>query len=362
MWWSHDHHTGVTEGFTVAARFRFVWETCGRLRGSGQETRPQHRALQIHNANGVVVSFQRFGQWLVYLVVRVVICVIQTISMESCEQVARLLAWLAVDVIRIRYKTVDENLKHAFPEWGEEKRRQVAREMWEHLVLMVCEIAHAPRKIHRSNWRQHIILTNLEPQTRAMLSERPCVLLSAHFGNFEVGAFAAGLFGFPTYSIARPLDNPFINEYMNEFRGMYGQTILPKERVATQVACLLDEGANLALLGDQAAGAKGCWIDFFGRPASYHKALATFPLSSGAPLVLVDTRRVAGPMRFELRVLGVYDPATDTGPRKSIQEVTQWYNDHLEKAVRESPEQYWWVHRRWKDPRKPRKAAVPKAA
>ncbi|MCI0359448.1 MAG: hypothetical protein L0211_13305, partial [Planctomycetaceae bacterium] len=81
-----------------------------------------------------------------YALVRVSFALIQAVSIETCHTVCRVLAWLASDVFRIRAKIVDENLTHAFPEATPAERRRLARRMWEHLLLMVCEIAQAPRK------------------------------------------------------------------------------------------------------------------------------------------------------------------------------------------------------------------------
>lgn len=264
---------------------------------------------------------------------------------------ARFLAWLACDVFKIRQRVVEENLRHAFPEWSEKKRHEVTRRMWEHLVLMVCEIAHVPRKIHETNWHQYLTLKNIEPQIRCLLDHRPAILLSGHFGNFEVAGYLASLFGYQTTTIARTLDNPFLERFVQRFRGAHGQQILPKHGIAQQIAELLDSGGKLALLADQFGGHKGCWINFFGRPASYHKAIAVFSLTSKAPLIVTYAKRLDRPLHFEIGVLGVFDPTDDQSEIAGARELTQFYNDHLEDIIRTAPEQYWWLHRRWKDPR-----------
>src|SRR5690606_24912869 len=130
--------------------------------------------------------------------------------LETCQQMAAGLGYLAYDVLRIRRKTVDENLRWAFPELARRQREEIGRGMWRHLVLLVCELAHAPRKIHRTNWHKYVELLGVEQQVEHFLSTRPLVMVSGHFGNFELGGVLAGLFGFPTYTIARPLDNPFL--------------------------------------------------------------------------------------------------------------------------------------------------------
>ena len=182
----------------------------------------------------------------------------------------------------------------------------------------------------------------------AMLDPRPLVLVTGHYGNFELGGFVLGLLGFPTYTIARPLDNRFLNNYVNRFRQTKGQYILSKDGSTQQVNRILEGGGKLAFLGDQYAGPRGCWVEFMGRPASCHKALALFTLSSGAPQMVLYNRRGQRPMQFEVGCAGRVDPVDLPDSLSDIQALTQWYNQRLEQVIRETPDQYWWVHRRWK--------------
>ena len=121
-------------------------------------------------------------------------------------------------------------------------------------------------------------------------------------------------------------------------------------REARQVAGDQDRRRLEHVLGDQHAGDKGCWVDFFGRPASCHKAIALFPLTSGAPLAVSYARRAHKPLTFELGMAGLADPQSPTEEMASLTTLTQWYNAALESIIRESPSQYWWLHRRWRTP------------
>lgn len=329
--------------------------------GVREKIRPARMTL-IH-AEGTAVNLKLLTDWLVYLAVRIFVCVIQTLRLETCHALAKALACLAYDVVRVRSNVVDENLQTAFPTLDRIQRQQLARAMWEHLFVMVCEIAQAPRKIHRSNWHQFVKFERKRELVRYLLDPRAVVLVSGHFGNFEIGGFVTGLLGFPSYTVARPLDNPFLDRYVRRFREANGQFILPKHGSAGPIDDVLRAGGLLLVLGDQSAGPKGCWIDFFGKPASYHKAIALFPLISGAPLLLVYAQRVGRPLHFEMGLLDVADPKTLPASLQGVGPLMQWYNDALERLVRRTPQQYWWVHRRWKgEPPRRRKPAVPQAA
>ncbi|HEX3999992.1 MAG TPA: lysophospholipid acyltransferase family protein [Pirellulales bacterium] len=307
----------------------------------------------------------RFGRrakevsdFLVYLIVRLLICVVQAVSIETCVALSRRLARLVNDVIRKRGDVVDENLRLAFPQLSTEERRNLSRRMWEHLFLMVIEMVHAPRKIHDTNWQEYIHVRNIAETMRRFFVDRPNVTVSAHFGNFELAGFVFGLFGFEMFSVVRPLDNRFLDRWVRDFRASNFVRILPKNGSAGEISEMLARQGTLSVLADQHAGPKGCWVDFFGRPASTHKAIALFSLAHDAPLVVGSFRRAGGPMRFELAVEDVADPRSLRPEQQGVAGLTQWYTHCLERMIRRDPDQYWWVHRRWKDTRGARTKAA----
>ncbi len=169
-----------------------------------------------------------------------------------------------------------------------DQRLRLARRMWEHLFLLVLEVAHTPRKIHETNWRDYVRLTNEAELVRRLIEDRPVLVVSAHLGNFEVGGYVLGVLGFPTYTVARTLDNPYLDAFLNDFRGRTGQHIIPKNGGYDQIVDVLARGGTMTFLADQYAGPKGCWVEFFGRPASAHKAIALLALDNNASDVGVD--------------------------------------------------------------------------
>jgi KDO2-lipid IV(A) lauroyltransferase len=284
----------------------------------------------------------------------------QAFSDSVVERCASFLAWLANDLLKFRRAVIVENLSAVYPQLNATQQQELARQMWRSLVLMCCEIAQAPRRINRYSWRDYIELNKLDALVSALLDQRPTILLSGHFGNFEIAGFAAGLFGFPSFTIARPLDNPNLNTFFNTFRGMHGQFILPKRGVADQVTNLLQSGATLTVLGDQADSISGIELDFLGRKATCHKAIALFALNSNSNMVVATAVRQSRSMKFDLACIDVLDVMQLEGADRSIRGVTQWYNRQLENEIRRTPHQYWWLHRRWKARRKRRRHNVRK--
>ncbi len=291
---------------------------------------------------------QQAIDFAVYLFVRLFIAVVQAVPLAVCERGAELLATLFGRILRIRAGIVEENLCIAFPNMPAVERQAIAWQMWRHLFLMIAEIAHTPRKVHETNWKEHSCIVHQELFVRTLLSGRPLVLISAHFGNFELGGYLMGLFGFPTYTVARRLDNRYLDRFINDFRGRTGQFMLPKKGSRDMIQEVLQRGGILTLLGDQAAGEKACWVNFFGRPASTHKAVAAFSLANDAPTMVSYARRLGEPLHYVVGPEAICDPRESDFQFGSIPLLAQWYTDHLEQLVRRSPEQYWWLHRRWK--------------
>lgn len=305
---------------------------------------------------------QAILDYAVYTAVRAAVCLIQATSLETCHAWSRRLAWVLWYVVRMRRRLVKDNLRIAFPQLTPLERQAIALAMWEHLLLMVCEIAHAPRKIHRANWRQHLSMPQMTMMVRRFLDRRPVVIISGHLGNFEMGGYLLGLHGFPTHTIARKLDNRYLDRWVNDFRAATGQYMLPKQGSGEQITELLRSGGTLVLLGDQHAGEGACWVDFFGRPASTHKAVALFTLGGNAPTATGCVFRMGAPMHFEMCVADLVDPADPKFTHGSVPLLTQWYTGCLEQLIREAPGQYWWLHRRWREPPQKRRQRPAAAA
>jgi Kdo2-lipid IVA lauroyltransferase/acyltransferase len=296
--------------------------------------------------------------YLVYVFVRILIAVAQAVRIETGHTIARALAWLFCDALKIRRGVVDENLRHAFPALTADARRELARGMWEHLFLLVLEVAHTPRKIHETNWRDYVKLTNEDMLIRLLFQERPLLITTAHFGNFEVGGYVLGILGFPTFTVARTLDNPYIDRFVNDFRSRTGQFIIPKNGGYDQIEDVLSHNGTMTFLADQYAGPKGCWIAFFNRPASAHKAIALLCLEHNAVVAVSAATRTTRPMQFHLHNYVQYDPLAPENEISSVKDITQWFTAGLQDMISQTPEQYWWLHRRWKDTREPKKKKI----
>ncbi len=140
------------------------------------------------------------------------------------------------------------------------------------------------------------------------------------------------MLGFPTYTVARNLDNPYLDRYLAGFRAATGQHLIPKNGGYEQIERVLSGGGTMAFLADQYAGEKGCWVEFFGRPASAHKAIALLALEHNAPVAVCYALRRGGPMQFEMVSAAIADPSGSSAEMGTVRDITQWYHGQLEAS------------------------------
>ena len=302
----------------------------------------------------------RVADYAVYVVVRVFVCVIQAVPYSWASQFAIALAWVVERVDKRHSRVARDNLRHAFPDrYAQVNPDREVSAVYRHFCGLLIEIMHLPRMLNHLTWRRHIALPNGQMLVGALTSGRPLLLLTGHFGNWELGGFALGLLGFKTYAIARPLDNPYLDAFLRRFRERTGQGILAKHGDFDQMKKILAGGGVLGTLGDQDAGRKGLFVDFFGRPASTHKAVALLALQYNVPLAVVGVRKVGEPIRYVNHCEEIIDPKEYQGRPDAVAAITQRFTSALERLVRMAPEQYFWLHRRWKhEPPKSRRAAA----
>ncbi len=285
----------------------------------------------------------------VYVLVRLIVGFAQMLTIRQSYALARLLAKFFYRIDARHTAVGMENLKLAFGDaYNEAERDKIVRGVYEHFCMMIMEILHIPRKLHLTNWRDCITLVGHEEILDRLMDGGPMIMLSGHFGNWEMAGYLFGVFGFPPNSVARTLDNPYLERYLRRFREATGQKLIPKSGGYDQMLEVLRNGGVLSFLADQDAGQRGLYVDFFGRPASTHKAIALLAIEHQAPVVVGYARRIGPGFRYEVGCDAIIDPSELTGTSDDVRLLTQRYTAALEKIIRRDPEQYLWLHRRWK--------------
>jgi KDO2-lipid IV(A) lauroyltransferase len=284
------------------------------------------------------------------------------LSFNLACKLAATLAWLAYHVNRRHRLVALDNLEHAFPgKYTAEERDAMVRSVYRHFCTLLIEIIHLPRRFHVTNWKDYLSLENGAAVVECLLSDRPLLIVTGHFGNWEMAGYSLSMLGFSSYAIARPLDNPYLDQYLRRFRERTGQKILAKRGDFDKMQAILAGGGVLATLGDQDAGQRGLFVDFFGRPASTHKAVALLALEHRVPMIVAGAARVGN--CFKIIIADAIFPEEYGGRPNAVREMTQRFTTDLENLIRKYPEQYFWLHRRWKHaPPKPRRDATAAAA
>jgi Kdo2-lipid IVA lauroyltransferase/acyltransferase len=298
-----------------------------------------------------------YADYAVYVLVRIFVAIVQTLSVRQAFALARVLAWLVHRLDRRHREVALDNLKHAFAnQMSEAERERLVRSVYQHFCGLLMEIIHLPRKIHPHTWRRFIKLKNGKELVQCLLSGRPLMIVTGHFGNWELGGYVLGLLGLQVHPVARPLDNPYLDDFLRGFREQRGQRVLAKKGDFDQMQSLLASGGVLATLADQDAGQRGLFVEFFGRPASTHKAIALLALEYQVPIVVAVARSLGSPLHYEMITEDVILPEDYADRADAVQAITQRFTYALERVVRDSPEQYFWLHRRWKhQPARPKK-------
>jgi KDO2-lipid IV(A) lauroyltransferase len=296
--------------------------------------------------------------YLVYLVVRSLVAFAQMLSIEQSYSLARFLGWLLYHADKRHRQVGLDNLKHAYGDaMSGEERDQVVRGVYRHFCTMLIEILHLPRKLHLTNWRDWFVLEGHGHLLDLFMSgKRPLIFLTGHYGNWEMAGYVFGMFGFPTVAVARTLDNPYLERFLRSFRQRTGQELIPKTGGFDQMVDVLKNNRALSFLADQDAGQRGLFVDFFGRPASTHKAIALLAIEHQAPVIVGVARRIGPGFRYEFFCEDVIDPATLEGTADDVRLLTERYTSALERLIRQDLTQYLWLHRRWKhQPQPPRR-------
>ncbi len=303
------------------------------------------------------MSLKNIRRLIEYVLFRTIACVIEVLNPRQTLRLAHALAWGIMNLAprkMSRYYVARENIERSFgKEMTSAEIDQLIYKMWVHLFRMVAEIIQFPRKFRRENCRDVLVFRNRATCVQALMTGRPIFLVGGHFGNWEVTTSTFGEFGIPLGVVARKLDNPYLHHWFVKSREKCGHRLLLKDGGWDGMVDIVQANGNLALLCDQDAGRRGIFVDFFGRPASTYRSLALMALEHQAIIVVGYGRRVSDDFdncrwnRFEIGCEDVIDTTQITSDDE-VREITERYSQALERAIRRSPEQYFWVHRRWK--------------
>ncbi|MGH9527140.1 MAG: lysophospholipid acyltransferase family protein [Terriglobales bacterium] len=242
----------------------------------------------------------------------------------------------------------ERNLEIAFPRMSRRERRRLLRRLYHHLGRQLAEFCLLPR-YRTENLASLAAIEGLEHFLAAQRRGRGVLILTAHLGAWEVSSFVHSLNGYPMKFVIRPLDNPLLNAMVNRYRGLHGNQPVGKRGFARQLITAMHRGEAVGILLDQnSSPPQGCFVPFFGVLACTATGLARIAQRTGAAVVPGFTvwepaqRKYVLYFQPELPLCQSGDEDADTVAN------TAAYTAVLEQWIRRYPDQWLWVHRRWK--------------
>jgi len=280
--------------------------------------------------------------WAEYLIARALVEMLRRLPLRAAAWLARCSGRLLDLALPRLRRTALSNLAMAMPELDPARRKEIADGVFESIGRVLLAFARFP-DLHRGNIAQWIEYDGYEHFEEAKRRGRGVLFATGHLGNWELSAFAHGLLSEPLNVVVRPLDNPLIDRLVEQRRALSGNRIIEKRDFARSILKALAANEAVGILVDQNTTLDaGVFVDFFGIPACTNATFARLAAHTGAAVIPGFAVWVAQERRYRLKF---YPPVEISG---DLTADTQRIQKAVERAIREYPDQWLWIHRRWK--------------
>src|SRR5438874_3962420 len=287
---------------------------------------------------------QRFEYALAWMIIKT----LGALPRSLLRAAAIALSW-TIYLVHVRLRHVGmRNLKLAFPEKTRRERARILRGVFTSLGRQLAEVCLFPTYT-LENVGKVVVYDGFENFERALARGKGVLFLTAHLGAWELSAFTHSLYGHPLHIVMRPLDNVYLDRLMRRYRTMHGNKTVAKDDFVRGLLAAMKAGETVGILMDtNMTPPQGVFVNFFGIPACTASGLARIALRTDAAVVPGFTVWDAALGKYRLH----FDPALEL-IRSSDQEAdivanTQLFTKVIEDYVRKYPDQWLWVHRRWK--------------
>jgi KDO2-lipid IV(A) lauroyltransferase len=283
-----------------------------------------------------------------YAAARTVAALLCPFDPDQNLETARLVGRLYASGSARRRLRAQSGVARAFPDMDPRIQREIVERSIGHMFgLFMVDAFAMPQVIGHENWHERVRLGNVGRAMKHLTSDRPALFITGHVGNWEILGYVLALVGFKMTALARPLDNRFLNEWLLGVRQKTGLKVITKWGATDEIQKVIESGGKVGFIADQNAGNDGLFVPFFSRLASTYKSVPLLALRYELPIVCGYARRIDGGFRYELRVTDVIEPEDWANAEDPMLYVGARFNRAIEWMIRESPDQYLWVHRRW---------------
>jgi len=287
--------------------------------------------------------------WGEYLAVRAVTGLMQCFDTEQNLSTAGDIGSIVHRTNRRRRERGESNIRQSFPGLSEDEITFLAEASMRSMFQMfMVDPFVMPRCITATTWAKYVQFRDVEEVLERMIRQEPTIFVTGHVGNWELLGFSLATLGFPINALARPLDNPRLNAWLLGVRQARGMNIITKWGATTVVEDLLMRGQQVGFIADQNAGDQGLFVPFFGRLASSYKSIGLLAMRYEVPIVCGFAKRLEQRFNYEIASTDIIEPRDWADQPDPLFYITARFNRAMEMMVRQAPEQYLWIHRRWK--------------
>lgn len=282
-----------------------------------------------------------------YIIFRFFSLCFKFLGLNASRRMAPALALVFFYFIPIRKKVVIKNLNLAFPENDPRKNKRLAFKIYKSFAITLVEIMCLPF-ITKSQLINAIECTNPEFIIEKYNEGKGLILLSSHFGNWEYGAISIGIQIEKSLSVVvKPLRNTLVNDFMNKGRTKFGNEVVPLGISIRKTYQTLKEKKIVAMVADQRGPIEGMKVNFFGKKVSIYTGPAALALKTGAPILCgIPIRK--NNFKYQMTLVEIPQNNLPEEADRKEKEISQRYTSYLESVIRQYPEQWLWMHKRWK--------------
>ncbi len=258
-----------------------------------------------------------------------------------------LIAALFYYIVPVRKKTVFENLHNAFPDYNEKKLKNIAFGSYKSFAIALAEILYIPA-MSKEDIKKQVDCGNMELIREKYEENNGVILLSAHFGNWEFMATSlAAQLNIPISVVIKPQRNPYVTNWMNKARTKWNNEIVPLGISIRQTYQTLKDKKVVAMVADQRGPEESIKINFFGRNLTVLTGPAVLALKTGAPVLYgISVRQ--DDYSYKSVMTEISKENLPESNEEKIKELSQRHMSYLEGYIRKYPEQWLWMHKRWK--------------
>ena len=281
-----------------------------------------------------------------YLLVKSLFAIFSSISLNAGKRVAWVMYVLVSKIIRYRRKVILDNLRRVYGSELPAPEKQLLQGIYKNFVYLWMEFLQIER-LTTQNIEDHFSVHNADIVDKALAKGKGLIFMSGHYGNFEwLGKYFVTK-GYKVSGIAKKQSNPLVNDLIVKNRQSYGAGVIYTKQAMDEGLKALNRNEIVAIVADQDARKRGITIDFMGQPSSTAVGPAVFHLRSGAPVCFViSVRKDYGMFDTYVEEVEFNDPNGVSD--EAILELTKKHTQALEKWIYKHPEQWFWMHKRWK--------------